>query len=119
MKDTIEYNRLLTRTEFRTIGLKRFGGLCCVPGCKQQAVDAHHIMDRKLWKDGGYYLSNCAPLCAKHHIDAEEGVYSPYKMMTFAEIPIENLQRPDALDFLTEDEYKTMFMNEEIDKWGQ
>ena len=36
-------------------------------------VDAHHIMDRRLWKDGGYYLSNGAALCSKHHLDDDDG----------------------------------------------
>ncbi len=34
--------------------------------------DAHHILERRLFDDGGYYLSNGATLCGKHHIEAEE-----------------------------------------------
>ena len=30
-----------------------------------------HIMDRKLFKDGGYYLNNAASVCSEHHFDCE------------------------------------------------
>lgn len=44
--------------------------------CKRPAVDAHHIIDRSLWEDGGYYLDNGAALCAEDHIKAEQTVIS-------------------------------------------
>lgn len=34
-------------------------------------MDAHHILDRKLWSDGGYYLSNGASVCGQHHWQCE------------------------------------------------
>lgn len=118
MKNEVEYNTLLTRKEFKDIGFNRTNGMCCIPGCKEKAVDAHHIMDRKLWKDGGYYLSNCAPVCEKHHIDCENGTYTPYQVMKFANIDIGHLQKPDSFNWMTDDEYKEMFINEELDKFG-
>jgi len=39
--------------------------------CGDKAKDAHHILERRLFKDGGYYLNNGASLCKKHHIEAE------------------------------------------------
>lgn len=119
MKNTVEYNTLLSREDFKKFGFLSTGGMCCVPGCKECAVDAHHIMDRKLWSNGGYYLSNCAPLCAAHHLDAEAGVFTPKQVTEFAAIPLDNIQKPDKLDWLTDDEYKELFINEEIDKWGK
>lgn len=39
--------------------------------CDAPAVDAHHILERKLFEDGGYYLDNGASLCADCHYKAE------------------------------------------------
>lgn len=39
--------------------------------CNKPAVDSHHILDRKLFPDGGYYLDNGAALCSHHHLEAE------------------------------------------------
>ena len=112
-------DKLLTREEFKKQVFARTNGKCCVPGCTCDAVDAHHIMDRKLWKDSGYYLSNCAPVCYRHHMDCEKGVWSPYQVMKFAGIDIKYLQKPDSLDWLTDEEYKELFINEQINKWGK
>jgi hypothetical protein len=69
-------HRLLTRDQFREQVLARHGGRCCVPGCGQQAVDAHHIFNRNLFRAahelGGYFVANGANLCSVHHLDAEQ-----------------------------------------------
>lgn len=39
--------------------------------CGRPAADAHHILDRKLFHDGGYYLSNGAAVCAPCHLEVE------------------------------------------------
>lgn len=44
--------------------------------CGKPAVDAHHIMERRLFHDGGYDLNNGASLCSKHHLEAESTVLS-------------------------------------------
>ena len=119
MKDSVAYNTLLSRADFKQFAFLLRGGMCCVPGCKEHAVDAHHIMDRKLWSDGGYYISNCAPLCAKHHLDAERGVFTPIQVTEFANIPLEYVKKPDGIDWLTDEEYKELFAAGEIDKWGK
>jgi hypothetical protein len=119
MKSSTAYGLLLNREDFKKFGFALTEGKCCIPDCKEDAVDAHHIMDRKLWKDGGYYLSNCAPLCAKHHIDAENGVYTPYEISRFAKIPAGMIKKPDGIDWLTDEEYKELFAAGKIDKWGK
>jgi hypothetical protein len=111
-------NILLSREDFKQLGFLRTNGKCCVPGCEKDAVDAHHIMDRKLWGDGGYYLSNCAPLCAKHHLDAEKGVIKPCELIKHLSIRPDHLKRPDKIDWLTDEEYREVFVSGEIDKWG-
>jgi len=60
---------LLTRDEFRNAVFKRDGYKCVI--CGLPAVDAHHIMERRLFEDGGYYLSNGASLCSTCHLNAE------------------------------------------------
>ncbi len=60
---------LLSRDEFRNAVFKRDGYKCVM--CRQPAKDAHHIVERRLWPDGGYYISNGASVCEEHHLKAE------------------------------------------------
>lgn len=60
---------LLTREAFKTQVLARSAGRCIF--CARPAVDAHHILERKLFADGGYYLANGAAVCETHHWDCE------------------------------------------------
>lgn len=66
---------LLTREQFRTRTLARFGGACVMPSCSRTAVDAHHILNRNLFTEahelGGYFEANGAGLCSQHHLGAE------------------------------------------------
>lgn len=68
--------KLLTRDEFREGTFKRDNHKCVI--CGAPAVDAHHIIERRLFtapeEKGGYFLSNGASLCEKHHIEAETTV---------------------------------------------
>lgn len=76
--------RLLSRTEFREQVLARLGGRCCAPHDPEEgrveAVDAHHILNRNLFRAphefGGYFLDNGAPICANHHLAAERTLIS-------------------------------------------
>lgn len=61
---------LLSRDTFRLTVFERDNNKCVV--CFSPAQDAHHILERRLWPDGGYYLSNGASLCGEHHIAAEK-----------------------------------------------
>lgn len=63
-------NTLLTRDAFREAVFVRDHYTCVL--CDQPAVDAHHILERRLWNDGGYYLNNGASVCAEHHIACEK-----------------------------------------------
>ena len=63
---------LLTRDEFRNSVFARDKHKCVI--CSLPAQDAHHILERRLWPDGGYYLDNGASLCGEHHIQAEQTV---------------------------------------------
>lgn len=63
------FEGLLTREEFARRVLARHGGHCAF--CAEPAIDAHHILDRKLFANGGYFLANGAPVCERHHWDCE------------------------------------------------
>jgi len=60
---------LLSREDFRALVFARDGHTCVF--CDQPAVDAHHILERRLWSDGGYYLDNGASVCTEHHLQCE------------------------------------------------
>ena len=61
---------LLTRDQFREAVFARDKHKCVV--CLEPAKDAHHILERRLWGNGGYYLANGASVCERHHIEAEQ-----------------------------------------------
>jgi len=64
-----ENNILLSRDDFRNGVFERDNHKCVI--CSAPAKDAHHIIERRLFKDGGYYLNNGVSLCEKHHLEAE------------------------------------------------
>lgn len=66
--------RLLTRDAFREGVFARDGGKCVL--CDRAAADAHHILERRLFDDGGYYLDNGASVCPEHHLLCEQTVIS-------------------------------------------
>ena len=63
-------NALLTRDEFRRQVLQRDRHQCLLCG-KKEGLSVHHVIERKLFPDGGYYLNNAATLCEGHHLRAE------------------------------------------------
>ena len=65
---------LLTRDKFREGVFERDDYKCVV--CGNPAQDAHHIIERRLFTDGGYYLDNGASLCGDHHLEAEQTTIS-------------------------------------------
>jgi len=69
-KVRISIDPLLAREDFRRQVFARDLGKCVI--CGSPAQDAHHILERRLFDNGGYFLSNGASLCARHHIEAEQ-----------------------------------------------
>lgn len=98
---------LLTRDEFRERVFERDGHKCVM--CESPAKDAHHIMERRLFKDGGYYLDNGASLCEKHHMMAEQTVLSCEQIRSAAKIDC--IVLPEHLyDDLTYDKWGNIIM---------
>ncbi len=94
---------LLTRDQFRDAVWARDGHQCVV--CQQPAIDAHHILERRLWPDGGYYLDNGVSVCEVHHMEAEETAISCEQLRELA--GIEDFPLPEHLS-----------SDEVYDKWG-
>jgi hypothetical protein len=99
----IEEDQLLTRDEFRNGVFERDGHKCVV--CGKPAVDAHHILERRLWKDGGYYLANGSSVCEEHHLAAESTELSCDKLRELC--GIKKILLPEHL-----------YSDQEYDKWG-
>jgi hypothetical protein len=67
--------QLLSRQAFKEAVFKRQQNTCAF--CDLPCVDAHHLIERKLWADGGYYLDNGVGVCEAHHWLLETTALSP------------------------------------------
>ena len=94
---------LLSREQFRSKVFKRDSYQCVI--CGKAAADAHHILERRLFSDGGYYLDNGASLCEQHHREAEQTILSCEEIR--AKAKIETIILPEHLD-----------ADFQYDKWG-
>jgi len=65
---------LLSRDDFRNGVFARDKHRCVV--CGAPAQDAHHILERRLFSNGGYFLENGASVCGDCHLKAESTVLS-------------------------------------------
>lgn len=107
MKRPLKYtSRLLSRDEFREGVFARDGHKCVICG-GVGPLDAHHILNRRLWDDGGYYLDNGVTLCETHHIQAEMTVLSCEELRAAAKITVAMIP-----EHLAQDE------GERYDCWG-
>ncbi len=75
---------LLSREAFHDEVFRRSTGRCVF--CGAPAADAHHILERKLFPDGGYYVENGAAVCEKDHWRCETGELSPEDVRSAAGI---------------------------------
>jgi hypothetical protein len=95
--------KLLSREDFKTQVFARDGGKCVF--CEKDAVDAHHILDRKLWNDGGYYIANGASVCEEHHWGCEQTTITVEEVREAAKISMVLVPPEFAMDKI-------------YDKWG-
>jgi len=78
---------LLSRAEFKRQVFLRSKGRCVF--CAREAVDAHHVLERKLFgESGGYFLGNGAAVCAEHHWQCEATRLSPAQVRQAAGIKV-------------------------------
>lgn len=96
-------HKLLTRDQFREQVFARDRHECVL--CGAPAQDAHHIIERRLWRDGGYYLANGASVCGDCHLKCESTEVSVAQIRVAA-----GITKPVIPDHLYSD---TVY-----DKWG-
>jgi hypothetical protein len=94
---------LLDRDTFRESVFERDGHKCVI--CGADAKDAHHIIERRLFGNGGYFINNGASLCETHHIKAEETTLGCDEIRKAAGITV--IVLPDHF-----------YEDVEYDKWG-
>ncbi len=77
---------LLTRDEFRKQCLERDGYKCVF--CKSDVdIVVHHVVERRLFSNGGYYENNGISVCSDCHIKCETTEISLEEALTAAGIP--------------------------------
>ena len=96
-------SKLLTRDDFRRLVFERDGHKCVF--CDLPAKDAHHIIERRLWPDGGYYLENGASVCEEHHLKCES-----------TELSVEDVR--DACKITKKLLPPHLYDDQAYDKWG-
>ena len=94
---------LLSREDFRKSVFERDKYRCVL--CSKSAVDAHHIIDRRLWSDGGYYLDNGASVCEDHHLLCES-----------TDVSTEDLRKACGITKIIIPDH--LFPDQPYDKWG-
>lgn len=102
----------MTREAFRQTCVERDGSECLIPWCDESVTDdpdgpgeVHHIIERRLWDDGGYFADNGACVCNDHHRRAENN-----------EIPPQAFWRWNSVDHPTLPETVS---SQDVNKWGE
>ena len=95
----------MKRSKFREQVFQREDHKCIVPTCTKRAVDAHHLLERNLWEDGGYIPDNGASVCEEHHRLAEDDIIPPQSFWRWAGVAKPPL--PEGVDSM------------HVDKWGE
>jgi len=78
----------LTRKQFRNGVFERDGYKCvnCGASADDTPLDAHHLIERRLWSDFGFYIDNGVTVCDPCHIKAEQTVLSCEELRELAGI---------------------------------
>lgn len=96
----------MARERFRSAVFARDSFTCVVPHCTEgpgstrytgfsiadpsqrgeTGIDAHHLLERRLWPDGGYHVDNGVTVCSRHHLEAEATILSVEELRDWAGI---------------------------------
>ena len=95
----------LTRDNFRESVFARDDHKCVI--CGDKAQDAHHIIERRLFSNGGYYLDNGASVCGDCHLKCEQTLISCEELRERIGIPQSRVVLPEHL-----------YSDTQYDKWG-
>lgn len=108
---------LLTRDEFRNKVFERDQHRCVICGNEVKdgvKLDAHHIIERRLWSDGGYYLDNGATLCDRGNSNGfPMGCHSDAEVTTLS---VEDIRIAAGIEKIALPE--DMYSDHVYDKWG-
>jgi hypothetical protein len=96
----------VNRDNFRKTCLERDGYKCIICG-KTEELAIHHILERRLWDDGGYHTQNGATLCPECHILAEQTLIS-----------CEELREAAGITEIVLPEFMYRDNDFKYDKWG-
>lgn len=91
------------RSQFRENCFERDSQTCIVPWCSRDALDAHHIIERSEWNNGGYIENNGASVCSPHHKAAEKNLIPPQAFWFW--LGIDEPVTPEGMSY-------------NVDKWG-
>lgn len=94
---------LLTRDAFREGVFARDKHTCVF--CSHPAEQAHHIIERRLWGNGGYFLANGASVCEDHHLACEQTIFS-----------VEDVREACGITDIIVPEH--LYPDQPYDKWG-
>jgi hypothetical protein len=93
----------MNRAEARQAAFERDNFKCVF--CGKDAVDAHHLLERRLWPTGGYLLDNLISVCTPCHLLCESTALSVEEGRKAASIT--NIVVPEH-----------MYRDVSYDKWG-
>lgn len=96
-------NALLTRGEFSNGVMERDKHKCVF--CEKPPTASHHIIERRLFANGGYFLDNGASVCDEHHILCEQTVIS-----------VEDVRHACGITRIVVPEH--LYADQPYDKWG-
>lgn len=107
---------LLDRDTFRNAVLKRDGYKCIICGYTDSSVpdcglNAHHVIERRLWDDSGYYLDNGATLCDDHN-----GIIGCHKKAEMTTLPCDQIRHAAGITTIHLPEH--LYTDYEYDKWS-
>jgi len=109
------------RKKFRETCFDRDNNECIVPWCTEEAVDAHHIAERELWKNGGYIPNNGVSVCEKHHRYAETNNIPPQSFWLWLSLNNSNIN-PQKFEQWDDAEWDITIPDScdtwQINKWG-
>lgn len=94
---------LLSRDAFRESVFARDRHRCVL--CQAPGQDAHHVLERRLFPDGGYYLDNGATVCGPCHLACER-----------TEVSVEDVRHAAGIVRIVVPPH--LYADQPYDKWG-
>lgn len=119
---------MTSRGDFRDACVSRDSGECVIPWCHEPVTvdpdgpgEVHHIIERELWDDGGYFADNGSCVCNYHHRLAENNLIPPQAFWRWLDIrdvtiPVDGVPTVVPAEALGTDKAAQTLA---IDKWGK